>query len=64
VVPHLKPEQVAVHWVLSGDGAPAAVDVTIQNFAVDAVFRSFQLDGRPSVEFPYVGRYAPAESEP
>ena len=64
VVPNLKPEQVTVNWVLTGDGAPAAVDVTIHDFTVDAVFRSFHLDGRPSVEFPYVGRYAPAESEP
>ena len=64
VIPNLKPEQVEVRWVLSGDGAPVAVDVTIRDFTVDAVFRSFTFDGRPSVEFPYVGRYAPAESEP
>jgi hypothetical protein len=64
VVPNLKPEQVEVRWVLNGDGAPAAVDVAIHSFTVDAVFRSVTFDGRPSVEFPYVGRYAPMESEP
>ena len=63
VIPNLKAEQVTVKWVLSGDGAPAAVDITIRNFTVDAIFRTLVLDGRPSVEFPYVGRYAPTESE-
>ena len=59
----LKPENVDVHWILNGDGKPSAVDVTVRGYTVDAVFRSFNLDGRPSVEFPYVGRYAPSESE-
>ena len=26
--------------------------------------QGFTFEGRPSVEFPYVGRYAPSESEP
>ena len=64
VVRNLKPENVEVRWTLNAEGAPVAVDVTIRNFAVDAVFKSFTFDGRPAVEFPYVGRYAPAESEP
>ena len=64
VVRNLKPEQVEVRWVFGGDGAPVAVDVTIHNYTVDAVFHSFTFDGHPFVEFPYVGRYAPTESEP
>ena len=64
VVPNLKPEQVEVRWVAAGQGAPRAVDVSIHGFTVDAVFHAFTFEGRPSVEFPYVGRYAPAESEP
>jgi Flp pilus assembly protein TadG len=64
VIPNLKPEHVEVRWVLNGDGAPAAVDVAIHGFSVDAAFQAFPFDGRPSVEFPYVGRYAPGESEP
>jgi hypothetical protein len=31
---------------------------------VDALFGEVRLSGRPAVEFPYVGRYAPEESEP
>jgi hypothetical protein len=64
VVRNLKPEQVEVRWVLSEGGAPVAVDVTLHKYTVDAVFTSFTFDGRPLVEFPYVGRYAPAEREP
>ena len=64
VVPGLKPEQVNVRWISSAGGRPSAVDVAIRNYTVNAVFRSFTFDGRPSVEFPYVGRYAPGESEP
>jgi len=68
VVPHLKPENVEIRWTFPDDGeqasaAPTAVDVTIRHFTVDAVFRALTFDGRPAVEFPYVGRYAPAESE-
>ena len=64
VVANLKPENVEVRWILSGDGAPAAVNVAIRGFSADAAIQAFPFDGRPSVEFPYVGRYAPAESEP
>jgi hypothetical protein len=64
VVPGLKPESVQVEWVKSGDGVPQAVRIAIRDFTIDAVFRGFRLDGRPSVEFPFVGRYAPGEREP
>jgi Flp pilus assembly protein TadG len=64
VVPKLTPEQVEVRWALAGDGAPVTVNVAIKGYTMDAIFRSFTFDGRPSVEFPYVGRYAPAGREP
>ena len=64
VVANLKPANVEVHWILGGDGSPAAVNVAIHGFAVDAAIQAFPFEGRPSVEFPYVGRYAPGESEP
>jgi hypothetical protein len=60
----LKPEQVDVRWVLDASGAPSAVDVSIGSYTVDAVFKTFTFTGRPGVEFPYVGRYAPSENEP
>ena len=59
----LKPENVEVSWVMDEKGSPAAVDVSIKNFQVHAMFGAFTFTGRPSVEFPYVGRYAAGESE-
>lgn len=64
VTPNLKPENVQVNWIKDGSGAPSAVDVTIVNYSVGAMFASFALDHRPFAEFPYIGRYAPSESEP
>jgi hypothetical protein len=64
-VAYLKPEQVQVDWVMDESGAtPVAVNVSIVNYTVDAAFGMFHFTGKPSVEFPFVGRFAPAESEP
>ena len=59
----LTPGQVDVRWVKDDAGAPIAVDVSIRNFTVNAVFKSFTFTGRPAVEFPFVGHYAPQEHE-
>ena len=64
VVPGLTIDNVRAQWVRSGIGEPSAVLVSIEDFPVDAVFASYTFTGRPSVEFPFVGRYAPSESEP
>ena len=49
----------------SVDGnAPDAVDVSIHDFTAASVFKPITFDGKPFAEFPYVGRYAPAEREP
>ena len=64
VVPNLRPDQVDVAWVKDKTGAPVAVHVAIRNYPVNAVFKTVSLDGRPGVEFPYVGRYAPGERDP
>jgi Flp pilus assembly protein TadG len=64
VVANLSPDQVDVAWVKDSSGAPTAVHVAIRNYPVNAVFKTISLDGRPGVEFPFVGRYAPAEREP
>ena len=64
VLPRLAPENVEVRWELAGDGAPLTVSVAIKGYTMDAIYRSFNFDGRPAVEFPYVGKYAPTEREP
>lgn len=60
---NLTPAQVDVRWVMDGTGTPSAVDVSIRDYKVDAVFTTFTFRGRPGVEFPYVGKYAPSEHE-
>ena len=64
VLPNLTPAEVQVKWTLDPSGAPDAVDVAIAGHTVNAIFGTMKLDGRPAVEFPYVGRYAPTEREP
>ncbi len=64
VAPNLKPENVLVNWVKDSSGAPSAVDVTIVNYSLGAVFGSFTFNRRPFAEFPYIGHYAPSEPEP
>jgi hypothetical protein len=63
-VAYLKPEQVRVDWVMDESGKPASVNVSIVDYTVDAAFGMFRFTGRPAVEYPFVGRFAPAESEP
>lgn len=63
IAPNLKPENVQVTWIKNANGAPTAVDVSIVNYSLGGIFRAFSFDHRPFAEFPYIGRYAPAESE-
>lgn len=68
VVPDLKREEVEVKWNFSSfsnakPGSPEFVEVAIGRHPVNALVGSFTFAGRPRVVFPYLGRYAPAESE-
>ena len=63
-VVHLKPEQIQVEWVMDESGKPAEVNVSVADYTVDAAFGMFRFAGRPAVEYPFVGRFAPSESEP
>jgi Flp pilus assembly protein TadG len=63
-VANLKPEQVQVDWVLDESRKPAAVNVSVVDYTVDAAFGIFRFTGKPAVEYPFVGRFAPAEREP
>src|SRR5580704_10228817 len=64
VVANLRPDEVEVEWVKDKSGVPTAIHVAIRNYPVNAVFKTISLEGRPGVEFPFVGRYAPGEREP
>jgi len=64
-VANLRPEQVRVDWIKDESGdKPGFVDVSIADYTVDAAFGMFRFTGRPAIEYPFVGRYAPSESEP
>jgi TadE-like protein len=63
VVPNLSAENVQVSWIMDDSGTPTAVDVSLVNYTVHALFGSFTFNQRPLAEFPYVGKYAPGESE-
>jgi|SRR5215471_11882178 len=40
---------------------PSYVYVSTLNYTIDAVVTTFTFNGKPYVQFPYLGRYAPAE---
>src|SRR5580700_6318325 len=40
IAPNLTPEQVVVRWVTDGNAAPSAVNVSIRDYKIDAVFKS------------------------
>ena len=42
---------------------PSYVVVTTANYSVDAVITTFSFNGKPTVQFPYLGLYAPVETE-
>ena len=64
IAANLTPANVDVHWITDGKTPPTAVNVSIRDYKIDAVFKTFTFSGRPGVEFPYLGRYAPSEREP
>ena len=43
--------------------APAYVVVSTVNYTVDTLHNKIAFDGKPFLQFPYIGQYAPAESE-
>ena len=52
------------HTGLALPGEPLSVTVNLKDFAVKSVFSDFQLKDKPRVTLPFLGRYAPNESEP
>jgi len=45
-------------------GLPTSVTVKLNTFTIDTIFTNYTITGKPVMTFPYVGRYAPEESEP
>lgn len=64
VVKGLKPSDIEVTFTLTATQVPTAVTVRVRSFAVSAIFGKFTFKGYPTYTVPYLGRYAPEESEP
>jgi len=64
VVPGLTTGSVGVTYTLTGTGEPTDVQVQVNSYTLDALFSSYTFTNKPFAKFPYLGRYAPAESEP
>src|SRR5207249_5685195 len=54
---------VNVSYTLTS-GLPTSVRIEVNSFEIDTIFTKFTITGKPVVIFPFVGRYAPEESEP
>lgn len=60
----LTTSHVVVTYTVDSNQVPKSVKVAVSNFTLDAVVSAFTLTNKPVVTYPFVGRYAPNESEP
>ena len=58
VSPGLRPEQVSVAISPAG-GPPDAVSVAINGYQLPGIFSRVVLNGKPAVQFPFLGHWAP-----
>ena len=63
VVTGLTTNHVTVTYAYSSENVPTTVTVSVSNFTVNSLFKTFTFNNKPSMTFPYMGRYAPNESE-
>lgn len=58
ILPSLRTSDVTVAATFV-NSVPTAVTVGVSSYSLNALFRSYNLSNKPSVTFPYVGRFAP-----
>ena len=54
----VNPDNIRVRMTFV-DNVPAEVTVDVVNYPMDAFFKSFTLNGKPAVTFPFIGRWDP-----
>ncbi len=64
VVKGLKPADIDVLFTLTSTQIPTTVTVRVKAYTVNGVFGSYTFKGYPTFTVPFLGRYAPEESEP
>ena len=65
-VPRLTAANVSVSYSprASACDVPTQVQVEVNSFTINALFKSYTLTGKPAAIIPYLGRHASEESEP
>ena len=63
VVTGLTPAAIDVSFTLNAQQIPTAVTVSVNSFTVHSVFQNYTFTGKPKCTIPFLGRYAPEESE-
>lgn len=64
VVKGLKPADIDVLFTLTATQIPTTVTVRVKSYTVNGVFGKYTFNGYPTFTVPFLGRYAPEESEP
>jgi hypothetical protein len=59
VVPGLATTMVSVDLTIT-NGIPTAVSVSIRGYSLPGIFGSITLQGKPNIQFPFLGNWAPA----
>jgi len=59
VVRGLAPSDVEVEVGFDGKFVPQIVTVRVTRFTVDAIVRNFTINGKPSLQMPFLGQYCP-----
>jgi Flp pilus assembly protein TadG len=57
VVPNLTTAQVNMSMNWDAGGVPTYCTVSINDYTIDAVFKTFTLSGKPTYKVPYFGQY-------
>ena len=57
VIPGLSTAQVNVAMNWDSGNVPTDCTISISNYTIDAVFKTFTLTGKPSYKLPYFGQY-------
>jgi hypothetical protein len=60
----LTPAAIDVSFTLNAQQIPTAVTVAVTSFTVGSIFKNYTFTGKPKCAIPFLGRYAPEESEP
>ena len=59
IVKGLKPSDVDVTVTFDAKFVPQTVTVKVNQFVIDAVVKKFTINGKPSLQMPFLGQYCP-----